>query len=1005
MVNAYVGESYKLVFPILSRGYLNIDFDAHTTGAVESTGVLVVGAVGSGSTKTLTVDTVDATTKFSVNDDVFDDTGALLGTIASLTATQIVLDENTQAALGDNENLKKHVIPTSESRKRSIWASSSKDGGHDGSFAIEAIITPYDVNGHGSIASGVHGVLDSTKTPPYPSDDYGNREANYHSVSILKETNYLTQKMMIFYNEKLKLYLQNTTLSSYNQPAEYKIVAEIKDSLGATHTFATDTVISASNTLHDYYDETAYYIKNTTNRKRVSASASGSSPQGTVTITSTSLPSNVGSVGQIVIGGSTPAHYVSPVAANCIFTIGTGNDIPRNTNPTYATGQVKVLQLINVGQGDSGQPRADDFLEVKKSDGTSYKFFQFIQNGSRTSGTSLAGTQDGQGTDYPVNSYMFLDINGVGLGAGNTTTAAASLVTALTAARSAGLDIAVPTSSGNTVTIVSAASTPTTHNNDAIALGGGNFVTANSGAYGVDGFGSGNGTGSMTSGVDVVEDNEFLTIVSTDGTSKKYRATSDPAHSTGDTLTDSGGNACVLYKLGANAGQTAVALKTAINGSSGHNGKITATSQSANRTVTMVQATVGAAGNKTNSRTSGITNTHVTIANFTGGITENLASSTPFITLVDNAGTAVTKKYVPVSNGDALANGTTQTIGDVTGAVAFQVGANATATASNLETAIEHANGHNGSISASNSSGTLTLTQGTAGSNGNKTITLTNTSNITKTDFANGATPDSYIQLKDHAGVIRKYKAATTEANNSSDGTYVFFRNGADTTESATNLKNAINHSNGHGSSVIATSSNNVVTYKLNNPSLAQATISLVSLSSGIALSSPTFSTSTKEISVSSGETDEIGKGNKIYSATNVEIGTVDTVSGTTITLVNDPAVDVTSTIYTSQSKEAFYLEQPMKISLIYQKHGNVSLYLNNNLVKKSTHTIGAFTLDQSDCRIGRGGDNTSSGDDEQFFGEVFEISMHRGNRPCATINTLSPGYSDILFYYTFGEV
>ena len=221
MVNAYVGESYKLVFPILGRGYLNIDFDAHTSGAVEASGVLVVGSASSGSTKTLTVDTVDATTKFSVNDDVFDDTGALLGTIASLTATQIVLDENIQAAVSDNENLKKHVIPTSESRKRSIWASSSLDGGHDGSFTIEAIITPYDVNGHGSRASGVHGVLDSTKTPPYPSDDYGNREANYYSVSILKDTNYLTQKMMIFYNEKLKLFLQNTALSSYNQPAEY----------------------------------------------------------------------------------------------------------------------------------------------------------------------------------------------------------------------------------------------------------------------------------------------------------------------------------------------------------------------------------------------------------------------------------------------------------------------------------------------------------------------------------------------------------------------------------------------------------------------------------------------------------------------------------------------------------------------------------------------------------------------------------------------------------------
>ena len=34
-------------------------------------------------------------------------------------------------------------------------------------------------------------------------------------------------KLMIFYNTNLKVYLENTTLGSYNQPAEYKVVAEI----------------------------------------------------------------------------------------------------------------------------------------------------------------------------------------------------------------------------------------------------------------------------------------------------------------------------------------------------------------------------------------------------------------------------------------------------------------------------------------------------------------------------------------------------------------------------------------------------------------------------------------------------------------------------------------------------------------------------------------------------------------------------------------------------------
>ena len=176
---------------MLSRGYLNIDFDAQTTGAVETTGVTVNNSTGySTNVSAITVDGVDATTKFSVNDDVFDDTGALVGTVATVTTTSIIFDENLKVVLNNNEVLKRHKIPASTVRKRSIWA-------NEESFTLEAIITPYDVNGHGSKAANVHGILDSTKTAPYPSDALANREANYYSVSILKDDDYLTQKMMI----------------------------------------------------------------------------------------------------------------------------------------------------------------------------------------------------------------------------------------------------------------------------------------------------------------------------------------------------------------------------------------------------------------------------------------------------------------------------------------------------------------------------------------------------------------------------------------------------------------------------------------------------------------------------------------------------------------------------------------------------------------------------------------------------------------------------------------
>ena len=89
MVNAYVGKPYKLVFPLLCNGYLNINYDDTVT----------VGSDGSST--------------------------------------------------------------TAISRLKPLWA-------HDGSFTLEAIITPYDVNGVASRTAGKDGILDSQKTPPYP---------------------------------------------------------------------------------------------------------------------------------------------------------------------------------------------------------------------------------------------------------------------------------------------------------------------------------------------------------------------------------------------------------------------------------------------------------------------------------------------------------------------------------------------------------------------------------------------------------------------------------------------------------------------------------------------------------------------------------------------------------------------------------------------------------------------------------------------------------------------
>jgi len=200
VVNAYVGSPYKLVFPLLSSGYLEIDYDK--------------------------------------------------------TVTQIEGTSGTVGGSGDDTN-----TPTastiSDTRNIQMW-------NHTGPFSLECIVTPYDVNGSAKTGASEFGVLDSTKTPPYPSDTLSNRSSTYQSTSILgtsSGTKYTDSplKMMLFHNTNVKLYLENTTDNSYNQPAEYKIVAEFKKTGGDTIKLETDTVIKAENRLTGYYDPYGYY--------------------------------------------------------------------------------------------------------------------------------------------------------------------------------------------------------------------------------------------------------------------------------------------------------------------------------------------------------------------------------------------------------------------------------------------------------------------------------------------------------------------------------------------------------------------------------------------------------------------------------------------------------------------------------------------------------------------------------------------------------------------------
>ena len=74
----------------------------------EATGVLLNESnISADAQTTLTVDTVDATTKFDVGDIVLDNTGQRIGIVQAVTATLITLTANNIVAVDNNENLRR----------------------------------------------------------------------------------------------------------------------------------------------------------------------------------------------------------------------------------------------------------------------------------------------------------------------------------------------------------------------------------------------------------------------------------------------------------------------------------------------------------------------------------------------------------------------------------------------------------------------------------------------------------------------------------------------------------------------------------------------------------------------------------------------------------------------------------------------------------------------------------------------------------------------------------
>jgi hypothetical protein len=128
---------------------------------------------------------------------------------------------------------------TSTDHPYGIW-------GHEGSFSLDAIITPYEINGNENA-----NIVDSKKTLPIGGFYGGYYLAPNNASSTLIRANH---KMAIFHSTNLKLFLVNDTLSvldsglwkttTKNNPAKYKLEVEI--TTDTTTTLTSDAVIFPS---------------------------------------------------------------------------------------------------------------------------------------------------------------------------------------------------------------------------------------------------------------------------------------------------------------------------------------------------------------------------------------------------------------------------------------------------------------------------------------------------------------------------------------------------------------------------------------------------------------------------------------------------------------------------------------------------------------------------------------------------------------------------------------
>jgi len=788
--------------------------------------------------------------------------------------------------------------------KHNLW------GHKDEGFTFEAIVSPYDVNGIGHRTTGL-GRLDSTKTPPSPNlllDDHADTTSNYQSISYFGSGRN-THKMMLFHNPNFQFYLENTTSSNFNQPAEYKLVCKLISG-SKTHTVETDAVITSSNRLKGYYDSTGFYENGrlVTDKTELSTTATTANEQATITIGG-NLDSftNTAAV-PVTLGSTTITVGTQPTTAN-----GALDTSGSSTLGSFATGQISMGYDGTLGSFNLFNSSSTSAVETAIANNS----ITIFNDGTTTSDTHRLVMVDQSNMPSGALTGSIIDgflNNGVGI------------------------------SQTIRTMIVEVQSSPT---DDATSL-----------AAAINTF-----SGSLRITGSVFQKNVILTA---DLRGAAYNNTI----TVGSNLTGSGAGAI-----------TATGMSGGVNASTVNGTKI-------NEYITISMG--NAAGNSL--------------------ITKNF-------------------KFVPASqilNGSNVNHSTGQTMqtDDGTTVVKVVTNSNANTRASRLRQAIRSSNGFGSSNTTSFNNNIVTVISPNTHASSNQTnqnITITSSQydadgivTIGSNPFDNfsaatsAVTPTAFITITDSAGNIVRYKPSkgqngesTGSTGTENGGVTYFLNDSSSTSTTATNLRNAIANSNGHAQfspAMNASVSSNVVTVTATAPTGSHALARTSNMNSQVSLSS--FSGgSGNAFTVSSGEADDVGAGNQVFNNAGVLVGTVSSVNGNNITLSASPATPITSTMYISQPREALYIEQLNKFSCVFDKR-SVSIYVNNVLVQRKRLDIYSFEFDDVDCYIGQDGSNTNT----QFMGELYEVSMHKGIQPCATISTLTPNFGDTLFYYTFGD-